>query len=201
MQISWDRRKKGDILNDCLVSVDGIDCLIPNNGRKFFTHKWKFYGGICYEVAICILSGEIVAVNGPYEPGVWNDLSVFRNVTLSMLEEGERVEADDIYRGESPRYVKCPKSIGHQQELTDEMQSLVRHRQETANKRLKQWQCIKQLHRGDIAHHGRYFRAVAVITEVCIENGEPLFSVEYEDPDMDNFYFEVDDDLENDPDE
>ena len=34
--------------------------------------------------------------------------------------------ADDVYRGELPSSVKCPKSIGHQQELIDEMQSLVR---------------------------------------------------------------------------
>jgi hypothetical protein len=27
-----------------------------------------------------------------------------------MLEEGERVEADDGYVGEAPRHVKCPKS-------------------------------------------------------------------------------------------
>lgn len=126
--------------------MDVIDCLIPNHRRKFFTLKLKFYVGVCYEVAICILSGEIVADNGPYEPGVWNYLSVFWNVMLSMLEESELVEADDIYRGESPLYIKGPKSIGHQQELIDEMQSLVHRRKETANKRLKHCQCIKQLH-------------------------------------------------------
>lgn len=114
-----------------------------------------------------------------------------------MLEESELVEADDIYRGESPLYIKGPKSIGHQQELIDEMQSLVHRRKETANKRLKHCQCIKQLHWGDITRYGRYFRAVAVIaaiTEPCIENGEPLFNVEYEDTGMDNSYVEVDDD-------
>jgi hypothetical protein len=32
----------------------------------------------------------------------------------------------------------------------------------------------------------------------CIENGEPLFKVEYEDPDFDNYYFDESDGDEDD---
>jgi hypothetical protein len=147
-----------------------------------------------YEVAISIIHGELVWVNGPYEPGMWNDLMIFRNSLLSELDEGERVEADDGYRGEAPRHVKCPKSMGAHA-ITESMQALVRRRHETVNKRLKQWGILKQVYRGELHTHGLAFRVCAVVThQLAIENGEPLFSVDYDDPDFDNFYFDDEDD-------
>jgi hypothetical protein len=87
---------------------------------------------------VSILSGDLVWINGPYEPGIWNDIKIFRNALLSMLEEGEQVEADDGYVGEAPRHVKCPKSIGGHDPTTESMQALVQRRHETVNKRFKQ---------------------------------------------------------------
>ena len=110
-----------------------------------------------------------------------------------MLEEGERVEADDGYIGEAPRHVKCPSSIG-QNELTAAMQSIVRRRHETINKRFKQWQILKKVYRSKISNHGHVFRTVAIVTQICIENGERLFHLDYEDPHLDDYYFEDDDD-------
>lgn len=81
------------------MSVDTVDFRIPFHGRKFHTHKWKFGSGLRYEAAVCILTGELVWINGPFEPGIWNDVSIFRSCLLSMLEDGERVEADDGYIG------------------------------------------------------------------------------------------------------
>ena len=43
--------------------------------------------------------------------------------------------------------------------------------------------------RGDISKHGYAFRVVAVVAQFAIVHGEPLFSVDYEDPDFDNYYF------------
>ena len=162
---------------------------MPYAGRKFHSHKYKFGSAIRYEVALCIITGEIVWINGPYEPGIWNDLTIFRNALLSELGDGERVEADDGYRGEAPRYVKCPKSIGSV-ELTATMEAFVRRRQETVNKRFKQWGILKQVYRGDTAKHGQPFRVCAIVTQLAIENGEPLFQVDYKDPDWDNLYFD-----------
>jgi hypothetical protein len=146
-------------------------------------------GALRYEVTLCILTGELVWINGPYEPGIWNDLVVFRNALLSELDEGERVEADDGNRGESPRYVKCPSSIGSHEECEKEV-AFVRRRQETINNRFKQWGILKQVYRGDLAKHGNAFRVCAFVTQLSIENGEPLFQVEYQDPDFDYLYFD-----------
>ena len=106
--------------------VDSLEFKIPFHGQRFYTHKWKFYGGLRYEVAVSIIGAECVWINGPYEPGIWNDILIFRNSLMSMLGVGERVEADDGYRGEAPQHVKCPKSIGHHA-ICAEMQSWVQH--------------------------------------------------------------------------
>jgi hypothetical protein len=117
----------------------------------------------------------------------------------SMIGPGERIEADDGYRGESPGFVKCPQSIGNYT-ITEAMQSIVRRRHETVNKRFKQWGILKQVYRSDLSKHHQAFGVVAIVTQIAIESGEPLFALEYEDPDFDNLYFQ-DQHLDDDDDE
>ena len=100
---------------------------------------------------------------------------------MSHLTEGERVEADDGYVGEAPMYVKCPKSFVNPKE-TEYMQERVRSRQESLNNRLKFWGVSNTIFRHRIEHHGSCFRAVAVITQIAINNGETLFQCGYKDP-------------------
>lgn len=117
LQILWENRKKGDIGNDCLISVDGTDCPIQKRwswetGRKvldkrFYSHKFNGHG-LRYEVAISILNSDIVWIAGPYMPGKFNDLMIFRDGLRQELDQGERCEADDGYRGDFPKYCKCP---------------------------------------------------------------------------------------------
>jgi hypothetical protein len=195
-QIKWDDRKKGDIGNDCLVSVDGTDFRIQHAGRRFYSYKFRA-SALRYKVALCILTGELVWINGPFEPGIWNDISIFRSAILGELDEGERVEADDGYIGEAPRHVKCPSSIT-QREDTELSQSLVRRRQETVNRRFKQFGVLNQKYRHDIRDHGDIFHCIAVITQLAIKNGEPLFSVDYEDPYLnDNYHPQQDGDSDS----
>ena len=168
----------GDLGNDCLVSVDGTDFRIQSGyGRSFFSQKFRG-SGLRYEVALCILTGHIVWINGPYEPGIWNDITIFRNSLISFLGPNERVEADDGYVGEAPQKVKCPCSFTNPEETLD-MQKRVRARHETVNKRFKQWGSLLNRFRHDIGKHGDVFRAIAVITQLAIVHGEPLFEVQY----------------------
>ena len=64
------------------------------------------------------------------------------------------------------------------------MQACVRSCHETFNGRLKNWGILQQVFRHDIALHGTVVRACAVITQLMVENGEPLFAVEYSDSDL-----------------
>lgn len=178
-QIVWENRLKGDTGNDCMTSVDCTDFRIPQYGRDFYSYKFN-KSGLRYEVALCIKTGDIVWVNGPFAPGLYNDWQIFQEALQSHLGECERVEADDGYVGGAPQHVKCPKSFANPKE-TEEMQKRVRARHETVNKRFKQWGILEQQFRNDLSKHSDVFHAIAVITQLSIENGEPLFSVDYND--------------------
>ena len=159
------------------MSVDGTDFQILQKGSRFWSHKFK-KSGLRYEVGICILTGDIVWINGPYPAGSYPDISIFRDGIMHHLDPFERVEADDGYIGEAPRHVKCPMSFTHNKN-NEAMQSRVRRRQETVNKRFKDWGILRQIYRHHPTNHGDVFRAIAILTQMAINRGEPLFQVVY----------------------
>ena len=166
------------------MSVDGTNFRIPQKGQAkkgnpFGSHKYAGKSALRYELGVDIRGGNLVWIQGPYSAGKWPDIKIFNAVLANFLERYERVEADDGYRGH-PNKVKCPlNDIAPAEKLA--MQARVRVRHETINGRLKNWGILSQVFRHDICHHGEVFRACAVLTQLTIEQGEPLFSVEYED--------------------
>ena len=91
-----------------MLSVDGTDFRIAMGYSKpFWSYKFK-KSGLRYEVGLCIKTGDICWWSGPYAPGKWNDLSIFRDGLQMMLEPGERCETDRGYQGSAPTHVKCP---------------------------------------------------------------------------------------------
>ena len=76
--------------------------------------------------------------------------------------------------------MKVPKSLTNPSEGL-QMQQRVCSCHETVNKQFKQWGCLSQKFCHNIIKHAEVFRAVAVITELSIQNGEPLFEVKYSD--------------------
>ena len=50
------------------------------------------------------------------------------------------------------------------------MQSRIHSKQESVNKRFKQFGILKQAYCHDLSDHGDVFRAVAVIIEIAIEH-------------------------------
>ena len=179
-QILWENRKRGDTGNDCLLSDDGTDIeLAMSYMKELWSYKHQHSSLRC-EVALCIKTGDICWWNGPFEPGIYNDETIFKMGLLGMLDEGERVETDRGYRGSAPMYVKCPGTVTLDPAMA-KMQQRVRCRQETVNKRLKQWNILKARYRHDIRDHQAVFGAIIGLTQISIENGEPLFSAEYND--------------------
>ena len=81
--------------------MDGTDFQIPEHGRQFFPFKFR-KSALRYEVGLSILGQEICWISEPYQPGVNNDLQIFRTSLASHLDEFERVEADDGYIGKAP---------------------------------------------------------------------------------------------------
>ena len=147
----------------------------------WFSYKFRS-PGLWYEICLCIKTGDIVWVNGPFPCGDYNDITIFRSALLHELDEDERVECDDGYGGEAPSICKIPKK----QRFYDDkdklvMRGMVRSRQETVNKRLKQFNCLKTQFRHDVLYHGTFFRAAAVLTQLSLKHIEPLFQVQYDD--------------------
>jgi hypothetical protein len=184
----WENRKIGDVHNDCLSSVDGVNCKfqqvkIPDPekpgkmkiNKAIYSYKPGIKGAaLRYEVGMSLQTSDIVWIAGPYAPGDWNDIESFRHGLLHELEEGERCEGDDGYIGEAPRYIKCPAGIGRPDDEID-MRLRVQGRHETINKRLKFFQCLLVAYKGKgtskIEDHGQFFDAVCVITQVSMELG------------------------------
>ena len=178
-KIVLENRFKNDKGNDCLLSVDGTDFQRSKTSKDWFSYKFR-RSGLRYEVATSILGGDICWICGPWKPGKYNDLDIFREALATWLEPNERVEADDGYAAEAPLRVKCPASIAEPVERAA-MTQRVRSRHETVNKRFKQWGILRQVFRHDLANHRNVFAAICVVTQLAIENGEPLFEVHYDD--------------------
>ena len=153
--ILWENRKRGDVRNDCLVSVDGVDFEIeePYPYERQWSKRWfstKFKGpGLRYEVALAILTGDILWFNGPFACGIWSDWKIFSEGGLkSSLEPNERVEADDGYQHGDPEFVKSKSGIFHE---NNGIRNTVRARHETVNKRLKQFGALSSVFRHGVS--------------------------------------------------
>ncbi len=123
--------------------------------------------------------GEPVWIQGPYPAGKYSNIKNFNKVLWNFLELGEWVKADEGYHSH-PDKIKCP---GKDTNLAENraMQGRVRACHETLNGRLKNWGILSQVIRHHITMHGDVFRACAVVMQLTVKNGEPLFKVEYED--------------------
>jgi hypothetical protein len=135
---------------------------------------------LLYRSSVCILSLTCLCcclAGSPFPCGGWSDITIFRHAIIHCLEEYERVEADNGYEGEAPRYVKTPAGATRP-EGEKEMRNRVRGRHETVNERFKNWGCLSQRFRSkNMLKFSACFRAVAVMTQLAIECGEPLFPV------------------------
>ena len=137
-----------------------------------FNPKWyshKFNGpGLRYEIGLCIRTGDIVWVHGGFPCGEWPDLRLARNAFIDRLEPQEMVVADGGYQDQ--QYFVNPNGDQRIKQI------LARH--ETVNRRVKQFRCMKDIFRHELYLHPRFLHAVVNLTQLMIQNGEPLYSVE-----------------------
>jgi len=184
LQVDFDQRKKMDIGNDCLMSIDGTDFRIPQmgapvRGNSFASHKYVGKSALRYEIGVSILGGDLVWIQGPYPAGSFNDVKIFNKVLHHWLDPGKRVEAGNGYVSCADK-VKCPDNPCNHP-ANERMQSCVHSRHERINECFKSWGILSQVYCNDITHHGEVFRVIAIIMQLTIENRSPLFQVNYQD--------------------
>ena len=169
----------GGVGNNCLLSVDGTDfCVAKSYKKPYYSYKFK-KSGFLYKVALCIKTGNICWWAGPYLLGIWNDNMIFQDGLVHFLEAGERCEMDDGYQGSAPLYAKCPGVIEANLDKA-EMQQRVRNRQETVNKRFKNWAILSTPYPHQLLEHQTVFGAIVVLTQLSLAKN-PLFQVDYND--------------------
>jgi hypothetical protein len=162
----------------CRVSLDGTDFRIFEPTP--FSEKWfsqKFNGpGLRYEIGICIQTGWIVWVNGPYPPGDWPDLAIARDGIIEELDAGEMILADSGYMDN--QYFAIPNGLNN---LDQWMRSEARSRHEGVNSLFKVFGILRQRFRHKLTSHGRVFHAIANIVQAELQYEEPTFQVDYYD--------------------
>ncbi|KAI2500891.1 hypothetical protein MHU86_13552 [Fragilaria crotonensis] len=176
--IRWENRFRADRGKTCKVAVDGVDFPILEPApfdSQWFSHKFRG-PGIRYEVAVCIQTGDIVWVNGPFKCGKYPDVKIFKEGLMHHLGVNELVEADRGYRG---RDVKARTPDDFVSRTDRRAKGRARARHETVNRRLKQWGCMGQKWRHFRHKHKLAFCAVVVITQIVFESGERPFQCRY----------------------
>lgn len=128
------------------MTVNGTDFRIEEP-TPFSTvwHSHKFNEpGLRHEAAACMQ--VIVWINGPFKPGRWSDLAMFRWNLKQRLASGEMVEVNVGCRGE-PNHART--ADGFVSRADDRAKWTARNCHKTANWRLKQFGCLKQVWRHD----------------------------------------------------
>lgn len=160
-----------------VMSVDGTDCRIqeprPFN-KNWFSQKFKG-AAVKYEVAIDVLTGRCVWINGPFQ-GSKSDIMIFRQGLKNHVPIGKLVIADKAYRGE-PKFVSFPNHLD--EASITELKKRVRARQETFFGRMKSFAILENTfhHKPVLERHKCCFEAVAVLVQYGIDNRRPLFTL------------------------
>ena len=172
------------VTTNCFMSSDCVDCPVfeswPFSKRMF---SKKFNGpGVKYDVGVCIKTGYIVWINGPFVASA-SESTIFKDGLGEHICEDEKVEVDSGPKGDhrlvQPHVGKDSKER--------KQKSVVRGRQEGVNGRMKVYSVLtnhfhhmKDGRENMMNAHGLCFNAIAVITQLKISTGEPIFKDEVE---------------------
>jgi hypothetical protein len=178
VKIRLENRFRNDRGKTCKMTVDGVDFPIEEPipfDSDWCSHKFK-KAGLRYEMAVCIQTGDIVWVKGPFKCGKWPDVKIFKTFLMQRLADDEMVEADKGYRGRNIK-ARTPDDCVSQVDRAAKVRALMRH--ETVNRRLKQWGCMQQRWRHAREKHKIAFCAVVVCTQTAFDLGERPFQCRY----------------------
>lgn len=134
----------------------------------YYSHKFKG-PGLRYELGLNIRTGNIVWAHGGYPCGEYPDLKLARDLYLRNVRNGEKTLADKGYK-DKMFFILPSKENKH-------FHKRIMARHETVNKRLRQFEILKKTFRNNLSKHPKVFHAVVNVSQLSLENGEPLYSV------------------------
>ena len=184
LHVKWENRFHGYCGRSCLVMVDGTDfwiCEPKPFAKDFYSHKFA-KAGLCYEVGVCIQTGLIVWINGPFVVGKYNNITILCSKMIYELLDWEMVEADQGYVGQ-PNKICMKYELGVSE---NQFEAKARARGEMINGRFKNFHILTDRYRHKISMHNYVLCAVAVLAQISLTTVSPTFKVDY--PAHDNFY-------------
>lgn len=165
-----------------VISIDGthVKSYEPTHPVKpkdteAFSHKHQS-AGYNIEIGLSLWESKLLWWNGPFSAGKHCDVKIFTEFGLKdkLTETGQKAIADGGYSGH-PDLVSTPNS--HDYPEVAEFKRRVRQRHERYNGVLKEFDCLMNIWRHSAERLSQCFEAVAVITELKMQMGEPLFDV------------------------
>jgi len=163
----------------CLMTIDGTDFLcqepFPFN-PDYFSHKHK-HAGLRYEIGICIKTGWIVWVNGPFPAGAWPDLRIARYALHYELDADEKYVADGGY-WDGNGWSRTPDGT---HSFEQRQYATARSRHETINGIFKTYKCLRDMFRHDRQSHSQVAHAVTKIVQLGIREAGFTWSVDYDE--------------------
>jgi hypothetical protein len=182
-KVRWENRKNNDNGSESKVTVDGVDFRIrepqytvgTEGYRIWYSHKFNA-AGLRYEIGVCIQTGDIVWIAGPFPAGDYPDVEIFQLGMMNHLDEGETVEADRGYGGDIP--VRTPDDFGGNIEWR-RMKGRARARHETINGAIKQYGIMNDVYRHSLHKHHLLLKAVCALVQSEIEEGNITFQIDY----------------------
>jgi hypothetical protein len=166
------------------VTVDCTD-MVSQETYPFDPDLWSYKlngPGYWYEIGVCIATGFIVWLNGPYKPKPWVDITIFRHRMMWALNNGEWIVGDGGYR-DGLQFV-IPKRAGAQ--WLREMTAMATARHETINSRMKIWAILRNAYKYGqgseerMQRHGQTVNAIANVVNIWLVE-DPPFQCDYDD--------------------
>ena len=175
----WESRYVGDIGNLARVSVDGTDKPIEDPDPfdpELFSFKINS-SGVRYEIGLCIMTGFIVWINGPFKPGPNPDLVIARQGLIYALDIGE------YYSGDAGYYdgweFSLPKKYGPPEFQENAAAVCARH--ETVNARYNICNIMTTKFRHGFERHGSVMSSLTNLVQLSLMSGNELYSIHYDD--------------------
>lgn len=112
-------------------------------------------------------------VNGPFPAGI-GDREIFKHKLRGMIPRGHIALMDRGYRGGG----KCVSTVnGLDSDQLNEFKTRALARHESFNSRLKRYKILREKFRCNFKKHRVVFNAVAVICQLEMKHGSPIFDV------------------------
>ena len=114
-------------------------------------------------------------MNRTFTPGIYNDLKIFLECGFAnMLKENEQVEANGVYFSADPEFVKNRSGSWHPQQFLNIRRTMM-EMNEKVNNCLEFYGALRHTFKHSALEHREVFHEVAVLVQLQIENGKPLF--------------------------